>query len=91
MVSTMEESKGVALAILGIVAVVAVFGLVLLFTSEKTGNAWSDIVADCEGEAAEGRFSRYCDDILGADNVNRVNQEARGVAPSQYGDNYGYY
>lgn len=33
----MEESKGVALAILGIVAVVAVFGLVLLFSSAKTG------------------------------------------------------
>ncbi|MAF34766.1 hypothetical protein CMO91_02885 [Candidatus Woesearchaeota archaeon] len=89
--STMEESKGVALAILGIVAVVAVFGLVLLFTSEKTGNAWSDIVADCEAELAEGRWSHYCDDILGADNVNQLNQDGRGVAPSQVGDDYGYY
>ena len=34
----MEESKGIALAVLGIVAVLAVVGLVLLFTSTATGN-----------------------------------------------------
>jgi hypothetical protein len=34
-----EESKGVALAILGIVAVIAVVGLVLLFTGRTTGSA----------------------------------------------------
>jgi len=33
-----EEGKGVALAILGIVAVIAVVGLVLLLSSAKTGN-----------------------------------------------------
>jgi len=33
----MEESKGIALAVLGIVAVLAVVGLVLLFTSANTG------------------------------------------------------
>lgn len=34
----MEESKGIALAVLGIVAVLAVVGLVLLFTATGTGN-----------------------------------------------------
>ncbi|MBI4143970.1 hypothetical protein HY486_01855 [Candidatus Woesearchaeota archaeon] len=68
----MEETKGVALAILGIVAVVAVFGLVLLFTSAKTGkvsayvqgpSSWDDMVAECE--AGQGD-PRTCDEILGA-------------------------
>lgn len=34
---TKEESKGIALAILGIIAVLAVVGLVMLFSSGATG------------------------------------------------------
>lgn len=35
----MADEKGVALAVLGVVAVLAIVGLVLLFTSAKTGSS----------------------------------------------------
>lgn len=49
----MDEGKGTAFIILGIVAIIAIVGLVLLLTSNKpsTGNAVSSIIG-CDGPGA---------------------------------------
>ena len=51
----MVDEKGVSLAILGVVAVIAVVGLVLLFSGAKTGNASDNAPALYGGGAEPGR------------------------------------
>lgn len=91
----MEESKGVSLAILGIVAVVAVFGLVLLFTGEKTGQN----VQLAIGERVAAQIAA-CEEAKAVSPPGVEPVECRGLGirseiqadnSDRFGDDYGYY
>lgn len=64
-----EESKGIALAILGVVAVIAIVGLVLLFAGAKTGDIALPSMNKVYGGAIEGVALPYGEGraISGAD------------------------
>jgi len=89
----MEEGKGVALAILGIVAVVAIFGLVLLFTSSKTGKVFGvqDDIAQCEAELNSGSLTLWCQDFLSEYYAAQQYRQIGGTTQPQYTDGQGYY
>lgn len=82
----MEETKGVALAILGIVVVVAVFGLVQKF-SDVTGMARgggqytsigtvdNQLEEYCWAVADSGGYDKECEDL-----VSIQEQRARSIA-----------
>lgn len=74
-----DENKGVALAVLGIVAVLAIVGLVLLFTGEK---ATTGQVISTDQVAAADQAAVTADDTAAA---------ATGDVARQYVGDYGAY
>jgi hypothetical protein len=94
-----DENKGVALAVLGIVAVLAIVGLVLLFTGAKQATGDVSVYGGYQGDF--GRFVadptlQYCTE---ADSLRGLcipgSAKRSGVGPAMQtiagGEQFGYY